>query len=429
MITEICARQAYSDSGTIGMEVQVGTAEGITGKALCAPGLITGRYECPVPRDCSASFHGNGMEGAAEYINLVAAQKLRSLKITDQQMCDQAIAALDFERMGTIGASALSEAILQGGAKKRQLPLYQYIGGERPLRLPVPTYAAAMGSTRYGNFTAGGKPGYYFAAFGYDTFLDAVYGLWLTVTSYTALLTTALGFKIEMDSESMIPKGSMKHDEELLALMHRAIVESGQENRMGICINMGADHFYDLETDTYRGIFCAERYARSEFIAEIERLCLAYPIILLQDPMQADDFAGFAEIRSRVPALVMAGEAVASRQDRLIAGANQGAFDAVSVSPACAGTMTRTKDMAELARQLGLLTTISGGHGEDITVGDYAVGLGCDMLMGCGVSFLCNRLLEIERELGAAAEFSGAVFWKKKNVGEGKGKNHESNSE
>lgn len=409
MITEIYARQAYSDIGTIGIEARIRTDQGETGKALCAPGLAAGRHESLLPV-------GAGDVGpAASYINQVAAPQLMGLDAGDQRACDSVIRALDLERIGTVGAMALSEAVLRVGAKQRRLPPYRQIGAE-PFRLPTPTCVAAMGSTRYGDSAAGGKPIYYFAACRYDSFSDAAYGLWQAMSAYTALLTKALGFKAEMDSEIMIPKGRIQHDEELLSLMCQAIRESGQESRVELCLDLGSDHFYHVESDRYQGILREGGYTRSEWMDELTRLCRNYPIAMLQDPLQPEDFAGFAQLRSRVPALVAAGEAVASREERLELGARQGAFDAVTVTPASVGTLSGAGETVRLARKLGLAVAIAGGHGEDVTAGDYAVGLGCDLLLGCGVSFLCNRLLEIEDELGTAARFAGSAFLERRDA-------------
>ena len=412
-ITDIKAEEAYSDRGTIGVQVYVKTTDGAVGKALCSEDLTVGRHEYPLPLDGGTRLNGKGLRGVADYINGAAAVLL-GMDVQNQVDCDTAIRnRMDWGRMGAIGAAALSEAILKAGAKERGWPLYRSIRDMDRYKLPVPTYVAAMGSTRYGDYAAaGGKPSYSFAAYGYPTFSEAVYGLWETVVAFVSLLSEALGFKIEMDSENMIPKNSLQNDDQILALMHRAIQQAGQEKHVGIAIDVGADHFYHAERGCYHGLLADREFTREELIAKMADLSRQYPVILLQDPLHADDFEGYAEVTRSGPATVFGNELFVSRLDRLKCGLAENACDGIAVVPAHLGTISEAREVASYAAGKGLRVCTYGTRSEDIDAGDYAVGLGCDVLMGCGISFLCNRMLEIERELGPAAEFVGSDILK-----------------
>ena len=413
MTTMICilhikAEEAYSDRGMIGIQVYAQVTGGAEGRALCAPDCLPGRYESPVPMDQGIKYHGEGLSAAVAYINSTAAVKLRGMEISNPSVCDAAIRSMDLQKMGVLGAAALSEAIWKAAAQALQIPLYRYIGGRDVNKLPVPACVAVMGSVR-GNSRQrmGGRPIYSFLAYGFPTFSEAVYGLWETVVKFTELLTNFLGFKVEMDGENLIPKGYLDDDTALLDILEGAIRQAGCSGRVGIFLDLAADHFYDQASETYCGLFSEEQYTREELMEKLRGLCEKYPIVLLQDPLQADDFAGFAQLRQDLPAAVVGNELFVSQMDRLKRGIRENACDGAALVIAHVGTVSDAKASAALAEKEGLLTCTYGVRGEDVDAADYAVGFGCDILENCGITFLCNRMLEIEQELGKAAVFAG----------------------
>lgn len=407
-VTEIAVRPAYADNGNIGFKASVMTKGGHAGTALCAPAICRGRYERPMSISKKIDFRELGLQRESERLCRTANRLLSGVKATDLRTYDNIIAEIKEDGIGTIGTCAISEAILQTCACSLHQEPYQLIGRKERFSLPVPTYTAAMGSTRYGDHSkAGGQPSYFFVAYGFDSFSEAVYGLWLTVSVCAGLLTKVLGFKVEIDSENMIPKGSIENDEQLLRIMKQAIENAGQSGCIGIGIDLGADHYYDVQSECYHDILCKGKLTRGDLIKTIVDLCSIYPVVLLQDPLHADDFEGTAEIRRAVSAAVIGGEMVASRRDRIERGIAYGAFDGVYISAAQAGTLTAAAELCAYAEERGLLVCTQERCAEDVHAADYAVGMGCNVLLGCGVSFLCSRLLEIEEKLGEKARFDG----------------------
>lgn len=391
-ITNVNAIRAYTDQGPLGIEVRVTTERGALGRALCAAPQLGTEQE---------------LLSAVRAVN-DGGRLLLGCGAGDQAGCDARIRAMDTKAMGSAGVAALSQAVFSAGAAASGLPLYRALGRRERYRLPVPAYQAAMGGSRYGAEAAGvPHPIYSFAACGFDRFSDASYGLWETVSAYTAVLSRALGFKIEMDSENCIPKGSVRCDEEILTLMTRSIEQAGLTGRVGIVAELGAGRYYDKTSGCYRGFLSGEPLERAALLDRLAALCADFPILAVQDPLEPGDLEGFALLAGRVPALVFGGEALGGRQDRLAQAAAAGAMEGAGLLLPQLGTLTDAAAYARRAEECGLFTAIRGDHGEDVAIADYAVGLNCGLLLGCGISFVCDRLLEIEEELGGSAAFAG----------------------
>ena len=78
------------------------------------------------------------------------------------------------------------------------------------------------------------------------------------------------------------------------------------------------------------------------------------------------------------------------------------------------GTLSETLEAIRLAREAGYAAVVShrSGETEDTTIADLAVGTGCGQIKTGSLSrsdrvAKYNRLLAIEAELGARAEYAG----------------------
>jgi enolase len=92
----------------------------------------------------------------------------------------------------------------------------------------------------------------------------------------------------------------------------------------------------------------------------------------------------------------------------------EGVANAILIKPNQIGTLTETLEAIEMAHNSGYAAILShrSGETEDTTIADLAVATGCGQIK---TGSICrservakyNRLLRIEEELGAAAEFAG----------------------
>jgi len=141
-----------------------------------------------------------------------------------------------------------------------------------------------------------------------------------------------------------------------------------------------------------------------------------YPIISIEDGMAEDDWEGWALLTSRLGEhLQLVGDDVfVTNVERLRMGFERGVANALLVKLNQIGTLSETLEAIALASAHGYASVIShrSGETEDTTIADLAVAVNAGQIKTGAPSrservAKYNRLLRIERELGAAAKYPG----------------------
>ncbi len=407
-ITSIHATEAYSDNGMPAIQVWVSTLSGSRASALCSFSPASGPYCLPTPLDADERFHGRGLRGAAEALNRIAAPALIGMDATDQMACDACIESLDTGVFGAVGSSALSFAILRAAAACLRKPLYECIPRIGTFMLPAPTHCAASGSVRYGGpVSAAGNPVYCFIAYDYPTFDEAAYELWELMMDWTALLSKKLSIRLSLDHSKSIPIGRIEDDFQLLDMMSELIAKRGQEGKIGIQADLAAHCFYDPIKGVYSGLLRPGTFSREDLIQLVEDMIRCYPFVVIEDPLCADDWAGFAYLTAHTGIQIVGDALFASDPQRFLLGSVRGAANTILISPGSAGTITRAAHLAQLATQRGCGVTLSSSCGEGTAICDFAAAWGCGAVSECGLSYTYNRFMEIESNLGRDVQFLG----------------------
>ena len=408
IITAISARPAYSNRGTPAVEVTVQTANGTVGKALSCCGTSIGRDEAACLFDGGEAFDGRGVTRAAKQVNTILAPALIGQDALLQSACDSLILELGKEKLGANATASVSSAILKTAAKAAGMELFERIGGTSAFMMPVPAHNAATGCMRYGGkVSAGNKPTYSFVSYGFDTYDEAAYALWELVMDWADFMTAHLGIKVMIDNGFNIPKNRLSSDEELWKMMSDMIERHHMAGRIGIQVDVGASGFFNRKTGMYEGIFSPEPKTREDMIELICDMPRKYPFVIIEDPLDCDDFDGFSQITSRTGIQIVGDDLFATNHDRLMEGIRKKAANCILISPAQIGTVTEAFQLAVLARENGYGITVSGSRGEEVDICDYAVGLCCGTVRECGLSFSGNRLMKIQEIIGRRARFYG----------------------
>ena len=141
-IKDIKARQIFDSRGNPTVEVDVITNDNIIGRAAVPSGASTGEHEAVELRDGGNDYMGKGVSMAVNNVNSTIRENLLGKSVFEQKELDSLMIDLDgTENKCILGANAIlgvSLAISQAGAKSKNLPLYQYIGGNSAITLPVP---------------------------------------------------------------------------------------------------------------------------------------------------------------------------------------------------------------------------------------------------------------------------------------------------
>ena len=106
-------------------------------------GASTGSFEAIELRDKDRDrLRGKGVKKAVENVEKKIAKELEGENVYEQRKLDQAMIELDGtenkEKLGSNSILAFSLAISKAAASSLGMPLYRYIGGMNPEKLPCP---------------------------------------------------------------------------------------------------------------------------------------------------------------------------------------------------------------------------------------------------------------------------------------------------
>ena len=191
-------------------------------------------------------------------------------------------------------------------------------------------------------------------------------------------------------------------------LIMEAIRKAGYEPGKDVClaIDVAASEFY--KDGKYNLVGEGRSLTTDELIDFYEELVNKYPIISIEDPVDENDWDGFAKITERLGDKIqlVGDDLFVTNKKCLQMGIDKHAGNAILLKVNQIGTITETLETIELAREHGYATIIShrSGETEDTTIADLAVGLNLGQIKTGSMSRtdrICkyNQLMRIEEEL------------------------------
>ena len=140
-----------------------------------------------------------------------------------------------------------------------------------------------------------------------------------------------------------------------------------------------------------------------------------FDVITIEDPLDEEDFEGFARLTAESGIQIVGDDLFVTNPERLRAGIEVGAANALLWKVNQIGTLSEALDAAELAHRSAYKVVVSerSGETEDPIIADLAVALGAGQIKtGAPVrgerTAKYNRLIRIAEELGATAVYPGA---------------------
>jgi enolase len=211
-----------------------------------------------------------------------------------------------------------------------------------------------------------------------------------------------------------------------LDLIVEAIAKAGYKPgaEVALALDCAASEFYRDERYHLAGE--AKDYSRAEFSSHLAELLAGYPILSIEDGMAEDDWAGWGLLTDRLSRRIqLVGDDIFVTNTTILAeGIAKGVANAILIKPNQIGTLTETLAAMELARRHGYAAIASHRSGEtaDTTIADLAVATACGQIKTGSASRSdrvekYNRLLAIERDLGASARFAGPGAFERSRVG------------
>jgi enolase len=317
----------------------------------------------------------------------------------------------DKSNFGANAIIGVSMAAARAAAISLNLPLYAYLGGVGARRLPVPMMNVINGGKHAANRLEFQE--FMIVPHGAPNFAEALrYG----AETFHALkkLLEARGLSTGVGDEGGFAP-DLERDEDACALIVEAIEAAGYVPGQEIAIALDPASSSFFEDGGYRlPTISATPLTSQEMIALYEDWTNRFPIVLIEDGLAETDWAGFEEQTRRMgdKIEVMGDDLYVTNPKFIRKGIDANATNAVLIKLNQIGTVTETVEAIDLCRLAGWRYMISHRSGEtpDPFIADFAVAMGGGLIKTGSLSrgerlAKYNRLVEIERELGAAAIF------------------------
>ena len=407
-IKDIKAREILDSRGNPTVEVDVILENGIIARAAVPSGASTGEREALEMRDGDNNrFNGKGVLNAVKNVNECIKPALIGMEVENQKEIDYKMIELDGtktkSRLGANAILGVSMACLKASAKLNNKELYEYVGNN--YSLPVPMMNILNGGAHADNKLD-------FQEFMIIPQRDTIHervrvGAEVFHSLKKVLndkgLATGVG-----DEGGFAP--DLESNTEGFELIMEAINKAGYTpgKDVMIAIDVAASEFYS--NGKYNLVGEGRSLTTNELIDFYEELINKYPIISIEDPVDENDWEGFTKITERLGNRIqlVGDDLFVTNKECLQKGIDLKAGNAILLKVNQIGTITETLETIALARKNGYKTIIShrSGETEDTTIADLAVGLNLGQIKTGSMSRtdrICkyNQLMRIEEELNA----------------------------
>jgi enolase len=416
-IVDIVAREILDSRGNPTVEADVLLESGMMGRAAVPSGASTGSREAVELRDGDIQrYRGRGVLKAVEHVNTEICEAIVGLDAEEQAFIDKTLVDLDgTENKSRLGANAIlavSLAVAKAAAEDFGLPLYRYLGGAGPKKLPVPMMNVINGGAHANNsvdiqefmIIPLGAPSYREAVRYGDEIFHALKQI-LIQKNVVATVGDEGGFAPNFPS-----------NESALDMIVSAIDHAGYRpgKDVGIGIDCAATGFFQGEK--YHLASDKRLFSSDEFVDYLENLVKHYPLISIEDGMAEDDWTGWKILTQRLGRKIqLTGDDVFVTNTKIFYdGIKKGVANSILIKPNQIGTLTETLSTIEMAGRSGYSVVIShrSGETEDTTIADIAVACNAPQIKSGAPSrseriAKYNQLLRIEEDLGEVACYAG----------------------
>jgi len=382
-------------------------------------GTSIGAHEAVELRDRDPlRYAGRGVQQAVSNIRDLIAPALCGMDPTDQERLDERLIELDGTadkgRLGANAMLAVSQACARAAARSQQLPLYAYLSGGQATRLPVPM----------ANVVNGGKHAdsgldvqeVMIVPLGAPNFAESLRYVAETFYALQRLLSSR-GLTVAVGDEGGFAP-LVRSNEEAFDLVIEAIERAGYRpgKDIALALDVAASSFHqDGRYKLWRTDYLTK--TSSELTAMYRAWVAKYPIVSIEDPLAESDWYGFQALTAELgESIQIVGDDLLVTNTRFIErGIEEKVCNAALIRLNQIGTLTEAVKAIELCRHAGWEAVVSHRSGEtcDNFLADFAVAMGSSRIKAGSICrgervSKYNRLLTIERELGARARFIGA---------------------
>jgi enolase len=416
-IIGIHAREILDSRGNPTVEVDIELKSGAFGRASVPSGASTGEREAMELRDHDQTrYGGKGVLKAVSHVNEEICTTLLGMDARDQAKVDDAMLELDGtdnkQRLGANAILGVSLAVARAAAKHFDQPLYRYLAKQDDFRMPVPMMNVINGGAHADNNVD--LQEFMIVPVGMENFSDALrcgaevfHGL--KVLLLERRLGTAVG-----DEGGFAP--DLSSNEVALQIIVEAIESSGYKFGEDVLIALDCASSEFFKGKSYELASEGLSLSAKDMVDLLAKWVDQYAVVSIEDGMSEHDWDGWALLTESLGEKVqLVGDDLFVTNTRILQkGIDAGIANSILIKVNQIGTLTETLAAIEMAENAGYTAVIShrSGETEDTIIADIAVATGTGQIKTGSLSrsdrtAKYNRLLRIEEELGAAAQYPG----------------------
>ena len=416
VINSVTAREILDSRGNPTVEVEVKLEDKSIGRAAVPSGASTGAFEAAELRDGGSRYLGKGVETAVKNVVLKIAPAVIGMNADDQRLLDEKMIALDgTKNKSSLGANAIlgvSLATARAAAISSNQSLFKYLGGGSAKTLPVPMMNILNGGAHAD--TNVDIQEFMIAPIGAPSFKESLrWGAEIYHSLKSVLKKKGLATSIG-DEGGFAP--NLESNRAALDLILVAIENAGFKagTQIALAMDVAATEFF--EDGKYK--FESKALTSEQMIAYYRELLSTYPLVSIEDPLDEDDWSGWAKLTSELgeKIQIVGDDLFVTNIERLTKGIESKTANALLVKVNQIGSLTETIDAVNLAHKNNYRSMMShrSGETEDTTIADLAVALNCGQIKTGAPArservAKYNQLLRIEEQLGSDAIYAGRL--------------------
>lgn len=399
-IKNVIGREVLDSRGNPTVEVDVILENNIVGRAIVPSGASTGEREALEMRDGGSRYNGLGVLKAVNNVNTILKDSIVGMDVFEQQKTDYKMIDVDgTPNKSNLGANAIlgvSMAVLKAAANCDNMQLYKYVGNGTSL--PVAMMNILNGGCHADNNLD-------FQEFMIVPNRDSIHERVRVGAEVFHTLKKILkekGYFTGVGDEGGFAP-NLSSNEEAFQLIIEAIKMAGYTpgKDVNLAIDVAASELYENGKYNIDG----KGFTTEELIEYYDELINKYPIISIEDPLDQNDWDGFADITKRLKdrVQIVGDDLFVTNKKYLEKGIRLGCCNAILIKVNQIGTITETLETIELAKENNCNIIIShrSGETEDTTIADLAVGLNVGQIKTGSLSRtdrICkyNQLFRIE---------------------------------
>ena len=413
-ITYLRGRQILDSRGTPTVEVDMVLDDGEICRGSVPSGASTGSHEAIELRDGNKNeFNGKSVKNAIENINEIVKKNIEGKNFDSYEEFDDFLLNLDGtynkSKLGANTILACSITFLKCLAKNNGQEIYQFLNKNEEFMLPAPLMNIINGGAHANNGLDIQE--FMIVPAGFDSFSESLRAGVEIFHNLKELLnknshSTAVG-----DEGGFAP--DLKSNEEALSFISEAVSNAGYK--------LGSEVYFALDvaaTEIYKN----KKYRIDKKDLNVEEISIyyqklidKYPIISIEDPLDEDDWDGWAMLTNLIGDKVqlVGDDLFVTNNSRLQTGIDKSAGNSILIKINQIGSISETLQAIDLAKKNNYSYIIShrSGETEDAIIADISVATNSGQIKTGSCSRTdrtakYNQLLRIEDSLGKKAKFA-----------------------